>query len=69
MNKTILKTANGNYMSEIYYMTGKDFETQHLSDAKVFDSLEDAKEYIIECKFDNAFVWAEKLEIAINSIY
>ena len=48
-------------MSEIYYMTGKDFETLYPSDAKKFDSKEEAELFIKESGFDENFVHVTEL--------
>jgi len=61
MEKFILKTTSNKFMSEIYYMTGKDFETLYPSDAKKFDSKEEAELFIKESGFDENFVHVTEL--------
>lgn len=61
MEKFILKTSNGKFMSEIYYMTLKDFETLHVADAKKFDSKEEAESFIKEAGFNEDFVYPIEL--------
>ena len=43
-DKYILRIENGKFVSDIYFKNGLDFETMQISDAKIFYSLEDAKE-------------------------
>lgn len=61
METFILRTSNGNFMSEIYTMNGLDFETQNQSDAKKFDSNEEAQSFINESNFDEKNIWVQKV--------
>lgn len=61
MKNFILKTSNGKFMSDIYYMTLQDFETLHPADAKTFASREEAEAFIKEAGFDENFVYAIEL--------
>lgn len=61
MEKFILKTTSNKFMSEVYYMTLKDFKTLYPADAKKFDTKEEAEQFIKESGFDENFVYAIEL--------
>ena len=58
----VLKTVNGNFMSEIYTMNGLDFETMYQADAKKFDTKEEAEEFIKESGFADNFIFVVEAE-------
>lgn len=58
----VLKTANGNFMSEIYTMNGLDFETMYQADAKKFDTKEEAEQFIEESGFAADFIFVVETE-------
>ena len=67
MEKFVLKTVNGNFMSEIYTMNGLDFETMYQADAKKFDTKKEAEDFIKEAGFADDFIFvveAIKAELA-----
>jgi hypothetical protein len=63
MNKFILKTASGKFMSEIYTLNRLDFETIYENDAKKFDSIDEANSFIKDSGFDKEFIWPVKFEV------